>query len=152
MIRRAQSSDIPALVALQQEVEAADALWGYGTDAPAEWATRDLAWTLVAVDGARSVGFIYGSPRLHAGECVFPAGSRILEIVEIIVTARERDRGLGRELVTALKQLALAQGFTHMRVYSAAKRFDEVVKFYRSCGFTPWFLEMTQELRDEHPG
>jgi hypothetical protein len=33
-----------------------------------------------------------------------------------------------------------------MRLYSAAKRFDEILAFYRGCGFAPWYLEMVKPI------
>lgn len=151
MIRKAQTEDIPVLVSLQEEVETERAIWGYGVDSPEEWAKRDLTWTFLAIDEARPVGFIYCSPRRYLGECVFPSNSNILEIVELVITSEERCHGFGHKLVTVLHQQAQTAGFTHLRVYSAAKRFDAIVRFYRSCGFTPWFLEMTQEIGAKQP-
>ncbi len=148
MIRKAIPEDIPDMVALQRAIEEEHALWGYGADSPEEWATRDLAWTWVATEDGELVGFILCAPRPYAGECVFPNESRVLEIVELAVAEAERDRALGHELVTAVRQQAHKDGFTHLRVYSAAKRFDDIVRFYRSCGFEPWYLEMTQAIED----
>lgn len=152
MIRKATTEDIPGMIVLQRSVEAESAIWGYAADSSEDWAKRDLAWTFLAMVGTRPRGFIYCSPRPCSGECVFPAGSRILEIVDLFIAADARCRGLGHELVATLQRHAQAEGFTHLRVYSAAKRFDDIVKFYRSCGFTPWYLEMTQELGAEPAG
>ena len=146
MIRKATIDDIPSLIALQRSVEEENAIWGYGADSPEDWAKRDLTWAWLAIGEARPVGFVYCSPRPYSGECVFPASSRILELVDLVVTAPERSRGLGHELLAALQRRARAEGFTHLRVYSAAKRFDDILSFYRSCGFAPWYLEMTKEI------
>ena len=146
MIRRATIEDIPAMIALQRSVEEEDALWGYGADSPEDWAKRDLEWAFLAMDGGRPVGFIYCSARPYSGECVFPVGARILEIVELVIAADHRCHGLGHELMKTTQRHAQAEGFTHLRVYSAAKRFDDIIKFYRSCGFTPWYLEMTKDI------
>ena len=151
MIRKATTDDIPAMMALQRSIEEENAIWGYGADSAEEWAKRNLAWTLLGIVDGKPVGFIYCSPRQYSGECVFPAGSKILEIVDLIIAAAYRCQGLGRELVAAVQRQAQQAGFTHLRVYSAARRFDDIVKFYRSCGFTPWYLEMTQEIGAEPP-
>ncbi len=45
--------------------------------------------------------------------------------------------------------LSLQKAIEHersLRVCSAARRFDDVRAFYGSCGFVPWYLEMTQDL------
>lgn len=146
MIREAQTADIPVLISLQKEVEIEEAIWGYGADLPEEWIKRSLEWTFLAIEGTHALGFIHCLPRAYSGECVFPSEGKILEIVELVVTAEERCRGLGRGLVDSIRKHAQKDGFTHLRVYSAAKRFDAIVKFYRSCGFTPWYVEMTQEI------
>jgi len=149
MIRRATTEDIPDLIVLQRSIEEENAIWGYRADSPGDWAKRDLGWTLVAIRDARFRGFICCSPRPYSGECVFPAGSKILEIVDLIIAGDDRCGGLGHELVAAAQRQARAEGFTHLRVYSAAKRFDDILEFYRSCGFTPWYLEMTHKIRAE---
>lgn len=140
------------MVALQKSVEAENAIWGYGADAPEDWGQRDLAWAFLSIVGTQPVGFIYCLPRPYSGECVFPAGSQILEIVDLVVASDGRRRRRGHELVAAVQGQARAEGFTHLRVYSAAKRFDDIVRFYRRCGFSPWYLEMTQNIGAEPAG
>jgi GNAT superfamily N-acetyltransferase len=152
MMRKATPGDIPDMVALQRAVEAEDALWGYRADSPDEWAERDLAWTWVATDDDQLAGFIHCMPRPYAGESVFPEDSRILEIVELAVAESQRERGLGHKLIAAVRRQAQEEGFSHLRVYSAAKRFDDIVRFYRSCGFEPWYLELTQAIGFEPSG
>ena len=110
---------------------------------PAEvWNDRDLDWLFLAIDGCESVGFIYCEERSYEGECVFPKDSRILEIIELYVRPESRHSGIGRQLVKTVQSKAKAAGFSHMRLYSAAKRFDDILAFYRDCGFAPWYLEM----------
>jgi len=152
MIRKATSEDIPGMIALQRSVETESAIWGYVADSPDDWAKRDFTWTFLALVGTQPVGFIYCAPRPYSGECVFPAGSRILEIVDLVIAADTRRRRCGSELVAAVQRQARAEGFTHLRVYSAAKRFDDIVRFYRSFGFAPWYVEMTKELGAEPAG
>ena len=149
MIREARTEDITDIVALERSVESENTIWGYCADSAEGWANRDLSWTLLAVVEEQLVGFVHCSPRPYSGECVFPVGSKILEIVDLVVAMPYRCQRLGHKLVAAVRQRARNSGFTHLRVYSAAKRFDDVVAFYRSCGFTPWYLEMTREIGAE---
>lgn len=149
MIRKATRGDIPRMITLQREVEDDDALWGYGADSPDQWAQTDLAWTMVADFDGDLRGFILCRPRPYDDECVFAKGSKILEIAELIVTEDARDQGLGGQLVATMRKLAKKENFTHLRVYSASKRFDDLLKFYRRCGFNPWYLELTQEIGSE---
>lgn len=51
--------------------------------------------------------------------------------------------------MATLQARARDDGFTHLRVCSASKRFADIQAFYMSCGFTPWYLEMTQDIRTE---
>jgi GNAT superfamily N-acetyltransferase len=151
-IRKATEDDIPALVGLQRAIEAENAIWGYRADAAETWAERDLSWTLIAVAGTQPVGFVYCAPRPCTGECVFPDGGKVLEIVDLAVVQEHRHCGLGHQLVAAIEQRASGEGFTHLRLYSAAKRFDEILRFYRDSGFTPWYLEMAKEIGAESAG
>lgn len=82
----------------------------------------------------------------EADGAVFPSRSRVLEIFDLLVDRTHRNRGHGRQLVTAAREHAKQGGFSHLRVYSAAKRFDDVVRFYRSCGFAPWYVELTDRI------
>lgn len=149
MIRRATIDDIPVMIALQISVEDEHAIWGHVAASPEDWAKRDLAWTHLAVVAGEAVGLIHCQPRPYSGECVFPSGSKILEIVDLFVAEPHRGQGLGHGLVAAIQAQAHEEGFTHLRLYSAAKRFDSILTFYRSCGFAPWYLEMTQEIASE---
>jgi len=146
MIRSARPEDIVSFIALQRCVEDAGEIWGYAADPETKWSARSLAWSFVAVHDGQAVGFIYCEPREHAGECVFPARSRILEITELVVHPEHRDHGHGRQLLASARAQAVRDGFSHLRVYSAAKQLEDVVRFYRSCGFTPWYVELTQPL------
>jgi len=146
MIRKATRDDIPAIVAMQRAVAEEGSVHGYCPDTAEGWACRDMSWTFVAVADERPCGFVCCMPREYAGESVLPAHGRTLEIADLVVAASHRGQGIGHELVLAAKRHARQQGFSHLRVYSAAKRFDDVVRFYRSAGFVPWYLEMTQEI------
>ena len=146
VIRNATLRDVSGIVALQRSAAKENAILGYVPDAPDEWRKRDLAWTFVAVFETQPVGFIHCTPRAYSGECVFRPEARILEITDLVVEKSARRARLGNRLIAAAQERARSDGFTHLRVYSAAKRFDEIVRFYRNSGFTPWYLEMTQEL------
>jgi GNAT superfamily N-acetyltransferase len=145
-MRKAGTADIAAIVSMQNDLASEGALWGYMADSAEEWNQRDLDWLLLAVDGSEPVGLIYCTERPYQGECVFSEGNRILEIVELYVRPEYRHAGVGRRMVDAVQSMAAASGFTHMRLYSAAKRFDDILAFYRCCGFAPWYLEMTKPV------
>lgn len=145
-IRSAQTTDLDTLIALQKDLEVEQAIWGFGADPREEWEGLDLDWIFVAEDDGRLVGYVTCVARPHKGECVFPEGSKIVEILELYVRPASRSRGVGHDLVRAVQSRARETGYTHLRLYSAAKRFDDVVRFYKDCGFTPWYLEMVSPL------
>ena len=145
-IRNANKADIAAVLAMQKNLASEGAIWGYGPDSAEVWNDRDLDWLFLAIDGCESVGFIYCEERPYRGECVFPEGSRILEIVELYVRPESRHSGIGRQLVKTAQSKAEADGFQSLRLYSAAKRFDDILAFYRDCGFTAWYLEMVKPI------
>jgi len=103
----------------------------------------------MAVVGEEPVGFIFACPRAYEGECVFRPQSRILEIVDLFGVAEWRRQGIGRELVDRVVEKAAEDGFTNLRLYSASKRFDETLAFYKRCGFRPWYFEMTRDVGAE---
>jgi GNAT superfamily N-acetyltransferase len=141
------------MMTLEESVERENAIWGSHADTKDVWANRNLEWTFVALCDGDVAGFVYCQPRPYSGECVFRPDSKILEIVTLIVEKSVRSQGLGHELMDMVRQEARRQGFTHLRVYSASRRFDDILKFYRSCGFTPWYVEMTRGIEAEpaHP-
>ena len=147
-IRKSNKADIAAVLSMQEDLASEGAIWGYGPDSAEVWKNRDLDWLFVAIDSCESVVFIYCVERLYEGECVFPKGSRILEIVELYVRPESRHSGIGRQLVKIVQSKAKAAGFGHMRLYSAAKRFDDILTFYRDCGFAPWYLEMVKPIEE----
>ena len=146
MIRSAHPGDIPQLIAIQQAIESEDAILGYCADTAFDWADRNFAFTYVAVVEREVVGFVHCEPRPYAGESVLSPGSKILEICELLVIEPYRSMGIGQKLMTIVRNEAETQGFHHLRVHSASRRFDEILRFYRRCGFTPWYLEMTMDL------
>ncbi len=148
-IRKANKADIAAVLAMQQDLASEGAIWGYGADSADVWNDRNLNWLFLAIDSYEPVGFIYCEERPYRGECVFPEGSRILEIIELYVRPESRHSGIGRQLVKTVQSKAKAAGFSHMRLYSAAKHFDDILAFYRDSGFTPWYLEMVKPIGTE---
>ncbi len=147
-IRNANKADIAAVLAMQKNLASEGAIWGYGPDSTEVWNDCNLDWLFLAIDSCEPVGFIYCVERPYEGECVFPEDSRILEIIELYVRPESRHSGIGRQLVKTVQSKAKAAGFSHMRLYSAAKRFDDILAFYRDCGFTPWYLEMVKQIEE----
>ncbi len=145
-LRKAGLKDLDTIVSMQQALASESAIWGYRSDSVEAWNGRNLDWLFLAVDNDESIGFIYCAERPYRGESVFPEGSRILEIVELYVRPEARHGGSGRQIVKIITSKANIEGFSHLRLYSAAKRFDDILAFYRECGFKPWYLEMIRPI------
>lgn len=60
-------------------------------------------------------------------------GERGLYLQDLVVSERARGRGLGRRLMAATAQQALAKGATHLRL-SVDIDNTSAMRFYRSCG------------------
>ncbi len=148
-ITQTKADDIPTLISLQKQLEKEDVIFGYRADSEEDWTKRCLEWSFVASENSNLVGFIYCCPRKYEGECLFSSDSQILEIVEFFVIKEFRHCGIGHKLVKMILKVASKNGFTNLRLYSAAKRFDNIVSFYRKCGFVPWYLEMTMKIEAE---
>ena len=150
-IQRANLDDIDAIISMQLCLAIEDVIYGYEADTDEDWQGRDLEWVYMARHEGKAAGFIYGAERPYKNECVFTEKSRILEIVELYVCPEFRHDGIGKQLVEKIISKAKSQGYSHLRLYSSAKRFDDILKFYRDCGFTPWYLEMTCSIEHEQP-
>ena len=129
-IRQAVESDAAAVKGLLEELEnrafdqaVFDRIYG-------EYLHTPLTLMLVAVHGEDEiVGFISckGQSLLHHEGLVF-------EIQEMIVTAAHQGKGVGRELVAALKPELAILGAKSLEVTSN-KRRKEAHAFYQSVGF-----------------
>ncbi|HYB53992.1 MAG TPA: GNAT family N-acetyltransferase [Thermoanaerobaculia bacterium] len=69
----------------------------------------------------------------------------IAEIRGLVVDARHRGQGIGRELVAEAERWAAAHGHPRVRVRTRIAR-DDAHRFYRSCGFG---LAKTQHVFDK---
>ena len=65
-----------------------------------------------------------------------PLDERICEMKRLYVRPGDRGRGIGRELVVRIIELARLQGYAMMRL-DTLDRLNEAVQLYRSTGFRP---------------
>lgn len=84
---------------------------------------------VVAEDGRQCVtGFV------HVGASLALTDRVRCEIMGLVVTARERRKGIGKRLVAFAEEWACGQGYERIRVRSQALR-EEAQDFYRELGF-----------------
>lgn len=104
-----------------------------------QWHVSRGATVFGAFDGERLVGIGLVTPHIRPG---------IGQLAFLHVSDSYRGRGIGRRLVVALEELAVAAGDTAM-VVSATPTVN-TVRFYMACGYAP-LAEPLPELFEEEP-
>ncbi|WP_232666788.1 GNAT family N-acetyltransferase [Pseudonocardia sp. TRM90224] len=128
-IRPAEPADVPALTRLTHELGYPSSTEDEVTGRLTTWTGRDDLLVLVAASGEQVVGV--------AALAVIPYFERPGSwgrVVALVVDARTRGLGVGRTLLAATEQAALARGCTNMEISSARRRVDAHA-FYRSVGY-----------------
>ncbi len=129
-IRKAEQSDAAAVKGLLEELENRLFDQAIFTRIYTEYLHTPLTLMYVAIQNENEIiGFISckGQSLLHHEGLVF-------EIQELIVTAAHQGKGVGRELVAALKPELTLLGAKSLEVTSNKKR-KEAHAFYQSVGF-----------------
>jgi len=129
-IRAADASDSPGVKLLLEELEGRTFDQDIFTRIYAEYLEAPLTLIFVATqEEGEIIGFISckGQSLLHHEGLVF-------EIQELVVTAANQGKGLGRKLVAALKPDLEKLGAISLEVTSN-KRRKEAHAFYQSVGF-----------------
>jgi ribosomal protein S18 acetylase RimI-like enzyme len=97
---------------------------------------------LVAENGDRIVGYVNGSVRANDTVEVFPKTERYLEVQNIYVMPEFRAMHVGGDLLEGLLGVAKENGIERFLVSTVTKDMDSILRFYRSHGFTPWYVEL----------
>ena len=141
-IRAATAGDLDGVHQLQIEWSEEAITHGYVADSRENLSKKLGRYFLVAeVDGS-VVGHVYGSASVSEGLAVIPARERYLEIEDIYVTPKFRDKGIGSLLIDELLQAAREDGIETFSVYSSTKDVDRILRFYRSHGFESWYVQL----------
>ncbi len=147
MIRPAESRDLEGVRRFAEAWAASGETRGY--EAPSESLLRGLlgGCFFVAEAGGELVGYLYGQTRrdtLHTA--VVPATADYLEIEDVFVVQEWRSQGIGHELVERTKGWAVRRGIRYILLYSASRRVDRILRFYRACGFESWAVQLFLDL------
>jgi len=97
---------------------------------------------LVAETEDRIVGYVNGSVVVNETVDVLPKAKTYLEVENIYVMAEFRDMHVGGDLLERLLAVARDNGIERFVVSTVTKDIDRILRFYRSYGFKPWYVEL----------
>lgn len=147
-VRQALPEDVPALVALFQELDRLQSDWRVFTPRPGfydqvgeryrEALSAPDSVVLVAEDDNEVVGMAYGEVRQPSRF----SDERALELSAVVVRAGYRGRGVGRELVRAAARFAEASDLAWIELKTFAPS-EGSMAFWENLGFTPRVVQMT---------
>ena len=148
-VRQATLEDVPALVALFQELDRMQSDWRVFTPRPGFYAEVGLKYreamstenavVLVAEDEGEIVGIAYGEVRIPSRF----SDERALELSGVVVRTGYRGRGVGRALVQEAARFAGELGVEWVELKTFAPN-QGAMAFWEGLGFTPRVLQMTQ--------
>ena len=153
-VRQATPEDVPALVALFQELDRMQADWRVFTPRPGfydevgekyqEAISNPDAVVLVVEDDERDVvGMAYGEARVPSRF----SDERALELSGVVVRAGYRGRGVGRELVAEAARFAEARDIEWIELKTFAPNRG-AMEFWEDLGFTPRVIQLTSWTKD----
>ena len=142
--------DVPALVALFQELDRMQSDWRVFTPRPGfydevglkyrEAMSTENAVVLVAEgDEGEIVGMAYGEVRIPSRF----SDERALELSGVVVRTGYRGRGVGRALVQEAARFAGEMGVEWVELKTFAPN-QGAMAFWEGLGFTPRVVQMTQ--------
>jgi GNAT superfamily N-acetyltransferase len=148
-VRQATLEDVPALVALFQELDRMQSDWRVFTPRPGfydevglkyrEAMSTENAVVLVAEDEGEIVGMAYGEVRIPSRF----SDERALELSGVVVRTGYRGRGVGRALVQEAARFAGELGVEWVELKTFAPN-QGAMAFWEGMGFTPRVVQMTQ--------
>jgi ribosomal protein S18 acetylase RimI-like enzyme len=145
LIRACARQDIDAIVQLEQQWEREDIAYGdfnpIDQEAFIAILERFPTYFLVAKCGEQLVGYIHGSIQRNKPVEVIPEQEPYLEVENIYVKPDFRNEDIGGKLLERLFDIASSDGIQRFLVSTSSKETDKILRFYRSHGFTPWYIQ-----------
>jgi GNAT superfamily N-acetyltransferase len=148
-VRQATPEDVPALVALFQELDRMQSDWRVFTPRPGfydevglkyrEAMSTENAVVLVADDEGEIMGMAYGEVRVPSRF----SDERALELSGVVVRTGYRGRGVGRALVLEAARFAGELGVEWVELKTFAPN-QGAMAFWEGLGFTARVVQMTQ--------
>jgi GNAT superfamily N-acetyltransferase len=144
-IRTCTPADIDGVIALERQWEQEAIAYGdfnpMSREAYLAILERFPAYFLVAERDGHLVGYIHASVQLNNLVEVIPAQEPYVEIEDIYVQPDFRGQDIGGELLERVFDVARQEGIQRFIVETLSKETDQILRFYRSHGFTPWRIQ-----------
>jgi len=149
-VRQATPEDVPALVALFQELDRMQSDWRVFTPRPGFYdevglkyreamSTENAVVVVAEGDEGEIVGMAYGEVRIPSRF----SDERALELSGVVVRTGYRGRGVGRALVQEAARFAGEMGVEWVELKTFAPN-QGAMAFWEGLGFTPRVVQMTQ--------
>ena len=146
LIRACTQNDIDAVVQLERQWEREAIAFGdfnpMSQEAYIAILERFPAYFLVAESDRQIVGYIHGSVQRNKPVEGILEQEPYVEIENIYVKQDFRNRDIGGKLLERLFEVARHDGIQRFLVSTASKDTDKILRFYRSHGFTPWYIQL----------
>ena len=144
-IRACTADDIDSVIALERQWQQEDIAYGdFNPMRREDYVTileRFPDYFLVAERDTQLVGYIHASVQRDNPVEVIPADEPYVSIEDIYVQPAYRDRAIGGTLLERVFEIARQTGIERFVVGTLSKETDQILKFYRSHGFTPWRIQ-----------
>jgi ribosomal protein S18 acetylase RimI-like enzyme len=154
-VRQAAPDDLPAIVALFEELDRLQHEWRVFTPRPGFYdgvadkyrqsVESGDALVLVAEDEGDIVGMAYGEVEVPSRF----SDERSLDLSGVVVRAGHRGKGVGRELVAEAARFATESGVAYVTLNTFSQN-AHALGFWQAMGFSPRVVQLTaasQELR-----
>ena len=145
LIRACSPDDIDGVVQLERQWEQEDIAYGaFNSMLREAYVTileRFPAYFLVAEHDRRLVGYLHASADPDKLVEVIPADQPYIQIEDIYVHPDFRNQDIGGQLLERLFEIARQAGIQRFVVGTRSKETDQILRFYRRHGFTPWSIQ-----------
>lgn len=153
MIRMSRTSDLSALLTLTAETFLhhqrlsphfhPDVTTPYSLESLSQIVEAEQHLCLTALDGEKLIGYLFGKWTAPKSDRFTPV--RILNITDVGVTSSHRSSGIGRQLMQAAEEHALARGVDAVRLNVWSVN-DRATTFYKELGFEPLYTSLQKPL------
>ena len=145
LIRACTRQDIDAVIGLERQWEQEGIAYGdfnpLRREAYVAILERFPAYFLVAEHDRQLVGYMHASADLDKRVEVIPAHEPYVEIEDLYVHPDFRNQDIGGQLLERLFEIAQQEGIQRFLVGTRSKETEQILRFYRSHGFTPWSIQ-----------